>query len=119
MERQIAEFGRRMGLGDLAAPGQGPLALDIAEVGRLYLEPGERELIVYLALPLAPYDERRLPAALGLGGYENRRTYPLACGLAGDNLLLMTRLERNRVTAGELEIVADQLIKLARELPAD
>ncbi len=111
MDREIAEFGRRLGLGPLAFPERGPLALEIESAGRLYLEPGEGELWLYLAVPLPPYDRETLPRALARAGFESAPAFPLTCGLTGDSLLLLTRLPAARVTAGELERAADFLMR--------
>lgn len=111
MDREIAEFGRRLGLGPLVLPERGSLALEIESAGRLYLEAGEGELRLYLALPLPPYDRETLPRALTRAGFESAPAFPLSCGLAGDSLLLLTRLASARVTAGELERAAEFLLR--------
>ena len=53
IEREIADFGRRMGMPAFSLSLAGLAALDVERLGRLHLElaenAGERELLVYLA----------------------------------------------------------------------
>ncbi len=111
MDREISEFSRRLGLGPATLPDRGPLALEIEGAGRLFMERGTEELWLYLAAPLPPYDRETLPRALARTGFELAPAFPLTCGLAGDSLLLLTRLAAARVTAGELERAADFLLR--------
>ena len=60
IEREIAEFGRRMGMPAFSLSPAGLAALDVERLGRLHLElaenAGERELLVYLARAVPEYD---------------------------------------------------------------
>ena len=62
IEREIAEFGRRMGMPAFSLSPAGLAALDVERLGRLHLElaesAGERELLVYLAPRRRVLDDR-------------------------------------------------------------
>ncbi len=105
IEREIAEFGRRMGMPSFALSADGLAALDVEGLGRLYLERGpddaqERELLVYVALPVPDYDTgapRRVLEAC------HAHPLPLAGGLHNGNIILITRLPEGRATAADIE----------------
>jgi type III secretion system chaperone SycN len=116
LEKEILEFGRRLGLGRLVPPVSGPLDLELAGLGRLSLEETPNgQVLLALALPLAPYEKGRLVRALGLCAPEAGRAYPLACGYHQDRLIFMVRLEAVGLSAADLENAARFLIASAKE----
>ncbi|UQZ90966.1 type III secretion chaperone SycN [Deltaproteobacteria bacterium Smac51] len=117
-EREISEFGLRMGLGDLAlSPPEGRLALDVEGLGRLHLEVAERdEVLVYLAAPLAAHDHETLPRALARCHYDEGFAPQLYCGFEDGQLMLMSRLSASEITAPALERLAEALFRTMREL---
>ena len=89
IEREIAEFGRRMGMPAFSLSPAGLAALDVERLGRLHLElaenAGERELLVYLARAVPEYDVK-----------APRRV------LEG-NIVLLTRFPERQATAAGIE----------------
>ena len=78
IEREIAEFGRRMGMPAFSLSPAGLAALDVERLGRLHLElaenAGERELLVYLCLLYTSSAERPVrPAARRGRGHREQR----------------------------------------------
>lgn len=116
MDREIAEFGRLIGLENLALPAAGPLGLDIERIGRLYLERNEGELLVYLALPLPAYESRRLLSAFELVAYENAPDFAWVPGVHDERLLLMSRLPLPAVQAATLKRLMEFLLEISRQL---
>jgi type III secretion system chaperone SycN len=110
----MIEFGRRLGLENIDA-GQDPLVFDLEGLGQLTLESAETEdLLVSLAVPLPPYDEDRLLAALKSCYPDTVFPFPLGCGLHGDRLIFMSRQNRAGLTAATLENLALFLIRHAK-----
>ncbi|MDY0273954.1 MAG: type III secretion chaperone SycN [Desulfomicrobium sp.] len=105
LDREIAEFGRRMGLPQLALPESGVAALDVDKLGRLYLERGQdtQELLVYLAFPVPAHDSMVLRRALELCSYAHAHPWPLSAGVHAGQLVLLVRLHEREVTAASLE----------------
>lgn len=108
IEREIAEFGRRMGMPSFALSADGLAALDVEGLGRLYLERGpddarERELLVYVALPVPDYDTQAPRRVLEACHYRHAHPLPLAGGLHNGNIVLITRLPASRATAADIE----------------
>ena len=108
IEREIAEFGRRMGMPSFALAADGLAALDVEGLGRLYLERGpddapERELLVYVALPVPDYDAGAPRRVLEACHYRHAHPLPLAGGLHKGNIVLITRLPESRATTADIE----------------
>lgn len=110
LDRELGEFGRRMGLPGLAFNGNGLAALDVSRVGRLHFEKcssaGEPELLLYLARESPPHDRGLPERALAECHHGRPRPYPLTAGMAGDRLILLTRLPERQATAAEMEKAA-------------
>ena len=92
IEREIAEFGRRMGMPAFSLSPAGLAALDVERLGRLHLElaenAGERELLVYLARAVPEYDADPMP---------------LSGGVHKGNIVLLTRFPERQATAAGIE----------------
>ena len=93
IEREIAEFGRRMGMPAFSLSPAGLAALDVERLGRLHLElaesAGERELLVYLARAVDPAISDAITKKYPEVGAERQdiRQYPggsLAANVVGD-----------------------------------
>ena len=78
IEREIAEFGRRMGMPAFSLSPAGLAALDVERLGRLHLElaenAGERELLVYLARAVPEYDVKAPRRVLERCHYRHARS---------------------------------------------
>ena len=116
LEKALQEFGRRLGLSNLVRPAAGPLTLELDDLGRLSLEETpDGQVLLALALPLAPYEKDRLVRGLTMCSPEEGRAYPLACAFHQDRLIFMVRLDQGGLTAAALENAARFLIAAAKE----
>lgn len=123
LQEAIASFGRRMGMPDLRLPDPDParpgaprlLALDVDGVGRLHLEAGDGELLVYLARPFPAHDADLPRRMLALSHYRHARPMPLQGGAHAGQAILLTRLPERQVTAAALETAADALSRIMDE----
>lgn len=107
LDREIAEFGRRMGMPGFALTETGLAALDVDKLGRLYFEKGEDagaiELLIYLVLPLPAHDTVTVRTLLELCSYRNAHPLPLYGGMHAGQLFVLTRLPERSVSAAALE----------------
>ncbi|MFR3459084.1 MAG: hypothetical protein ACLTTU_12715 [Bilophila wadsworthia] len=91
IEREIAEFGRRMGMPAFSLSPAGLAALDVERLGRLHLElaenAGERELLVYLARAVPEYDVKAPRRVLERCHYRHADPMPLSGGYKGNIVL--------------------------------
>jgi type III secretion system chaperone SycN len=110
----VAAFMQRIGLPGKAEAN--PVVFDLEGLGQLSLETraGKAELMMSLAVPLPPYEEERLLAALRLCHPDRARAFPLACGVHHDHLLFMSRQRQASMTAATLENQAIFLIDSAK-----
>ncbi|MCR5814064.1 MAG: CesT family type III secretion system chaperone [Desulfovibrio sp.] len=106
----INDFGHRLGMENLAIGPEGVLALDISEVGRLYLElsrkNGQEELLIYLSCPLPAHDPDLARRALAASHYAQAHPWPLWAGIHKDSLMVLVRLNERQATGQTLENVA-------------
>ena len=95
IEREIAEFGRRMGMPAFSLSPAGLAALDVERLGRLHLElaenAGERELLVYLARAVPEYDVKAPRRVLERCHYRHADPMPLSGGVHKGNIVLLPR----------------------------
>ena len=115
LDAALNDFGKRMGLPDLAFSPEGLAALDVHELGRLHFErchgdAGE-ELLIYLAREIPGYDDGTVGRALALCHYRHNTAFSLSAGLRGDTLLLLTRIPSRQATAATLENAVMLLIQ--------
>ena len=103
LDREIAEFGRRMGMPGFTLAGGDMAALDIESLGRVYFERGEGELLIYLAFPVPAHDAKAPRRVLELCGYGHAHPMPLCGGVHAGNAVLLTRMDERSVTAAMLE----------------
>ena len=103
IEREIAEFGRRMGMPAFSLSPAGLAALDVERLGRLHLElaenAGERELLVYLARAVPEYDVKAPRRVLE----RHADPMPLSGGVHKGNIVLLTRFPERQATAAGIE----------------
>jgi len=107
IEREIAEFGRRMGMPAFSLSPAGLAALDVERLGRLHLElaenAGERELLVYLARAVPEYDVKAPRRVLERCHYRHADPMPLSGGVHKGNIVLLTRFPERQATAAGIE----------------
>ncbi len=106
----IADFGQRLGMNALSLNADGMLALDIAGLGKLYLEehPTDNavELLIYLLAPRQTVDWDLPRRALAECHYAHAYAWPVWTGIYKDQLMVLTRLPERKVTGQTLENVA-------------
>ncbi len=122
IEHEIGEFGRKLGLPDLALDERGIAAMDVRGLGSFTLElregtEGEDELLIHVARPVTPSDVDLPRRLLTRCSWRGNSQYPLAGGLHRDRLILLTRFPLSRVRASLLEnairFLADQADEIA------
>jgi type III secretion system chaperone SycN len=111
----VEEFMNRIGFKDSRDAGANPAVFDLQGLGQLSLETVEEDdLVMSLAVPLPPYEEERLLAALRLCYPDRVPPFPLLCGLHHDHLVFVSRQDRAGLTAATLENQAMFLIDSAK-----
>lgn len=109
LQSAVEEFGQRLGM-PLAIGREGVTALDISDVGRLYLEisalNGREELLAYLTRPVPTHDQGVARRALTVCHYCQGGGLPLWAGVHGDNLVVLTRFSEREATGQALENAA-------------
>lgn len=122
LEHHIAEFGRRLGMPDLALDPEGLLSLAVDGLGILTLERGpgkpdaEDELLLQAALPLPPADADAARRVLARCSWRHNHPYPLAGGVHRDQLVLLTRFPEDAVNASLLENAFRFLLEQAERI---
>lgn len=117
LEREISEFGRRMGMPGFALPESGVAALDVEKLGRLYLERTEaQEVFVYLALSISHHDTAVVRRALELCSYAHAHPWLLSAGVHAGQLVFLIRLHEREVTAASLENAIHFLSKILEQV---
>ena len=97
IEREITEFGRRMGMPAFSLSPAGLAALELAE------NAGERELLVYLARAVPEYDVKAPRRVLERCHYRHADPMPLSGGVHKGNIVLLTRFPERQATAAGIE----------------
>ena len=95
IEREIAEFGRRMGMP--------AFSLSPAGLAALAENAGERELLVYLARAVPEYDVKAPRRVLERCHYRHADPMPLSGGVHKGNIVLLTRFPERQATAAGIE----------------
>jgi type III secretion system chaperone SycN len=115
-ESVMKAFMGRIGLKNATNANENPANFDLEGLGRLSLETIEEknDFMMSLTVPLPPYDDERLLAALRLCHPDHITPFPLACGLRRDHLILISRQDRAKLTAVTLENQAIFLIECAK-----
>ena len=110
IEREITEFGRRMGMPDFSLSERGLAALDVERLGRLHLERGperpgrhDRELLIYLTRPVPDYDAKAPRRVLARCPYRPAAPLPLSGGVHDGRIVLLTRFPEREATAAGIE----------------
>lgn len=110
LQSAIEAFGQRLGMPRLAVDPGGVAALDIADVGRLYLEisdkNGHEELLVYLTQTAPAHDGDLARRALDFCHYRHAHALPLWAGTHRGNLVVLTRFTEREATGQALENAA-------------
>lgn len=119
LQQEISAFGRRMGMPGLALSAGGLLALDVAGMGRLHIETGTDELLVYLSRAIPSHDSEAPRRLLELSHYRHAHAMPLQGGVHAGHAILLTRLALRAVSAAALENAALFLARLMDDAAAN
>lgn len=113
ISQHITDFSSTMGMAlDLAEPAQ--LAVEIDDVGTLYLEERGESLVLYLSREIMLTDDRAavLRRALESTHYDNGLAEPVAAGLSGDRLVFLTWFHEHAIDQPRLEAAVRLLTSL-------
>ncbi len=118
MDEALKAFGKQMGINNLAFNSRGVCCLVMEKSGKLFLEKGEDELIIYLERPLFHRDEEILEEILNKVHYKNTKggTIISAGIYSDDKLIFVTKIKRQNYSLPILEETVDRLIKLHDEV---
>lgn len=105
----ISDFGRRLGLADLALDELGRAALEFDGLGSVTIErvPGESPapggLLLALALPERPGEIPDVGAILERAGWDASPDLPLHAGVFHERVVFALNYDETRVTGADLE----------------
>lgn len=112
----ITEFGRRIGLPALRLAGDRPVQLSLEGMGVLFLERLDDDLLLYLARPFPPHEQRVFRRALALCRHEHTRPFLVRPALYAESMLLfLMRVPGRELTAALLEKAIPLLSRLQDE----
>ena len=118
LERELAEFGRRLGMANLALRENGVAVLEIESLGRLWLEQDGDDLLIYMTAPVPESDREASRRVLERCDYRHAHPFTLVGGLHKGQLMLLVRLPQRQVSAAQIEnaarFLAEELRLLAR-----
>ena len=117
VEETVGEFGRYIGIEDLALSDEGAVALEIERIGRLGVEMvGEQDDRVAVTLSReyrAPFGEEALRYALESCHYRNARPHPVHPALASEGkLMFAVCLDSSELTAQQMHEIVDELDRM-------
>lgn len=109
----VGEFGRRIGLPDLALDGSGRLRLVLADgtgLGLIHLDlEAFSEIVVYRSCPLAYLKAPSFRTALRLTDYRQPNDWAMQAGMSQRDLMLATRIPERAFTGTVLEHALSRL----------
>ena len=120
IEREIQEFGNRLGLDQIEASSSGVSQLDIQDIGSLYLERNEdgHELLVYLTRPVPQYDTESIRRLFEMCDYRRALPIRVSVGVYAGQAIVLTRLNEHEVSAAHLENVLRYFVDFLQQATA-
>ncbi len=122
LQSVIEQFGTRIGM-KFSFENGNLTALDISDVGTLYLEisneNGYEELLMYLKREHALHDRDVSRRALEFCHYRHNHPFRIWAGLLKDSLVVLTRFTGSEITGNTLENAAIFLTESARAILGD
>lgn len=116
VDQTLADFGRGMGIPQLAFSEKGHASLAFESLGTLFLERAEEATVVYLARPLDRGDGRTYARALRLCHWERQNPWPVNPALGQDRqLAFAVRISDTDFTLPVLEQVVALLDRMHQE----
>ncbi len=119
LENEIANFANRMNMPSFSLNEKGMASLVIGENEDAMLfsfEKTESELLLYLSIPVKPYDTKASERVLELSHYKYNHPFPLTTGLYNNKAFLISRFEHAAITAATIENVFEFLMKLSLKI---
>ncbi len=109
----VSDFGRRIGLPDLALDGNGRLRMALEDgrgVGLLHLtSSGNPEIVVYRSCPLAYLNAPSFRSALRLADFRQPNAWPIQAGMSQRDLMLAMRIPERAFSTSSLEHALSRL----------
>lgn len=100
----LREFGRSMGLPNLAFGQRGAVRLSVERLGQLGLERRPDEVLLFLLRPIPVGDARPLRKALAVCHYREGHPFAVQAGLRGDDrLVFVVRIPEREFTVQAIE----------------
>ncbi len=118
LEREIYEFGKRLGMDGLALNDQGLVVIDIDNLGRLHLEKAENKdiLFIYLSLPYESYNDIIPRKVLEICSYLNGHPIPISGGVYDNWVSLLSEQDSNKINASNIENIVRYLASLLEQI---
>ena len=120
LERELTDFGERIGLPNLAWGKEEDLTLTFDDLGSLTLrcpKNEEDDFLLTFSRPARPEEARKaFRAALRAAHWTSRQPYALAAGMHNDRWILGIKLPLARVSGAELESALRHLLQLETSL---
>lgn len=120
LDRELADFGARIGIPNLAWDEGDALTLTFDDLGSLTLacpKSEEDDFLLTFSRPARPDEARRaFRASLRAAHWTSRQPYALATGMQGDRWILGIKLPVSRVSGAELESALRHLLQLETSL---
>lgn len=113
----IRDFGRGMGMEDLALNNSGLLCLDFEALGSLFIEQAEEAVLVYLVREMPRHDTLNLQRAMTLCHYREGLPFAVNAAFREENhLVFIARVSENDFSLPTLERAIDLLTKLHQKV---
>ena len=120
LERELTDFGERIGIPNLAWGEEEALTLAFDDFGTLTLacpQSEEDDFLLIFSRPARPDEARRaFWAFLRAAHWTSRQPYALAAGMHNDRWILGIKLPLARVSGAELESALRHLLQLETSL---
>lgn len=120
LERELTDFGERIGIPTLAWGEEEALTLTFDDLGSLTLrcpESEEDDFLITFSRPARPEEARRaFWASLHAAHWTARPPYTLVTGMHNDRWILGLKLPVSRVSGAELESALRHLLQLETSL---
>jgi type III secretion system chaperone SycN len=113
----IAEFGHSIGIDHLKCNRKGVVCLSLEKFGKLYFEPKDEVLFIYLVREIPFFDKAKMIKSLEFTHSREKHPYPVQVGLKGQGTVVFcVHLPFANCQLHELQTAATFLKKLHERL---
>ncbi len=116
IENAISEFAARLDMPSFSLNDKGIAALQLEDESLFTLEKTENELLLYLTIPVPPYEGAMAERVLELSHYRHNHAFPLFTGFYDDKALFLTRFVHTALSAAIIENAFVFLIEQSKRL---